>query len=121
MQMKRQLTPSMHQSLPPLLFPEYRRMFWSDCCCAGPCAGRQAAGRSARNIEDAQLKDVSTENRFDAAYKAIMQLSMVALRANGSHADQQARTSPDGYPDIASKHRSAAGQGHRARCVAQAA
>ena len=36
-----------------------------------------------RNIADAQLPGLSTENRFDAAYKAIMQLAMVALHANG--------------------------------------
>ena len=36
-----------------------------------------------RNIADAQLKALSTENRFDAAYKAILQLAMVALNANG--------------------------------------
>ena len=36
-----------------------------------------------RNIADAQLHGLSTENRFDAAYKAIMQLAMVALNANG--------------------------------------
>jgi len=36
-----------------------------------------------RNIADAQLAGLSTENRFDAAYKAIMQLAMVALNANG--------------------------------------
>jgi hypothetical protein len=36
-----------------------------------------------RNIDDAQLLGLSAENRFDAAYKAIMQLAMVALHANG--------------------------------------
>ena len=36
-----------------------------------------------RNIVDAQIADLSAENRFDAGYKAIMQLSMVALNANG--------------------------------------
>ena len=36
-----------------------------------------------RNIADAQLRGLSTENRFDAAYKGIMQLAMVALAANG--------------------------------------
>ena len=36
-----------------------------------------------RNIADAQLQGLSTENRFDAAYKAIMQLAMVSLNANG--------------------------------------
>ena len=36
-----------------------------------------------RNIADAQLPGLSAENRFDAAYKAIMQSAMVALHANG--------------------------------------
>ena len=36
-----------------------------------------------RNIADAQLPGLSSENRFDAAYKAIMQMAMVALNANG--------------------------------------
>ena len=36
-----------------------------------------------RNIADAQLRQLSAENRFDAAYKAIMQLAMVSLNANG--------------------------------------
>lgn len=36
-----------------------------------------------RNVADARLPGLSSENRFDAAYKAIMQLAMVALNANG--------------------------------------
>ncbi len=36
-----------------------------------------------RNIADAQLEGLSAENRFDAAYKAVMQLANVALNANG--------------------------------------
>jgi hypothetical protein len=36
-----------------------------------------------RNLADAQLTGLSTENRFDTAYKAIMQLAMAALHANG--------------------------------------
>ena len=36
-----------------------------------------------RNLADAQLAALSAENRFDAAYKAIMQSAMAALRANG--------------------------------------
>ena len=36
-----------------------------------------------RNIADAQLQGLSTENRFDTAYKAIMQMAMVALNVNG--------------------------------------
>lgn len=36
-----------------------------------------------RNIRDAHVNQVSDENRFDAAYKSIMQLANVALQANG--------------------------------------
>ena len=36
-----------------------------------------------RNIADAQLRGLGAENRFSAAYKAVMQLAMVALHANG--------------------------------------
>lgn len=37
---------------------------------------------AARNIADARVEKISGENRFDAAYKAIMQCAMVALWAN---------------------------------------
>ena len=36
-----------------------------------------------RNIADARITQVSTETRFDAAYKAIMHLANAALQANG--------------------------------------
>ena len=36
-----------------------------------------------RNIADSHVMEISSENRFDVAYKAIMQLSNVALQANG--------------------------------------
>ena len=36
-----------------------------------------------RNIADAKIPAVSAENRFDAAYKAIMQIASAALQANG--------------------------------------
>ncbi|MBI5461629.1 MAG: DNA-binding protein [Gammaproteobacteria bacterium] len=36
-----------------------------------------------RNITDAHVSAISAENRFDAAYKAIMQLANAALQANG--------------------------------------
>lgn len=36
-----------------------------------------------RNIADAHVQQISNENRFDAAYKAIMQLANAALQANG--------------------------------------
>ena len=36
-----------------------------------------------RNIVDAELIQLSNENRFDVAYKAIMQLANAALQASG--------------------------------------
>ena len=36
-----------------------------------------------RNLTDAKLAALSADNRFDAAYKAIMQCAMVGLWANG--------------------------------------
>ncbi|GFZ77550.1 hypothetical protein GCM10011403_20840 [Pseudohongiella nitratireducens] len=36
-----------------------------------------------RNLNDAQIEAVSNENRFDAAYKAIMQMANAALQASG--------------------------------------
>lgn len=36
-----------------------------------------------RNISDSHVMEISSENRFDVAYKAIMQLSNIALQANG--------------------------------------
>ena len=47
----------------------------------------QAIGRlmtaAQRNIADAHVAQVSAENRFDAAYKAIMQLANAVLQAYG--------------------------------------
>lgn len=36
-----------------------------------------------RNLADAGIAALSSENRFDAAYKAIMQCAMIGLWANG--------------------------------------
>jgi hypothetical protein len=36
-----------------------------------------------RNLADARLAGLSSENRFDASYKAIMQCAMAVLQANG--------------------------------------
>lgn len=36
-----------------------------------------------RNLADAHIIEISAENRFDAAYKCIMQCAMLALWANG--------------------------------------
>lgn len=53
---------------------------------------RHEAGRDAilkllsaarRNLADAGVTSISAENRFDAAYKAIMQCAMAALWAKG--------------------------------------
>lgn len=38
---------------------------------------------AARNLADAQLAPLSAENRFDAAYKCIMQCAMLGLWAHG--------------------------------------
>lgn len=38
---------------------------------------------ASRNIADAHVREISAENQFDAAYKAIMQLANLALQANG--------------------------------------
>jgi hypothetical protein len=50
---------------------------------AGQGAHRQAHGRCRAQHCGREVAGLSTENRFDAAYKAIMQLAMVALDANG--------------------------------------
>ncbi len=44
---------------------------------------QRLAEAAQRNIKDSQVSAVSNENRFDAAYKAIMQISNIALQANG--------------------------------------
>jgi hypothetical protein len=40
-----------------------------------------------RNLADAKVHNISTENRFDAAYKCIMQAAMIALMASGYRPD----------------------------------
>jgi hypothetical protein len=40
-----------------------------------------------RNLSDAAVEAISRETRFDSAYKAIMQLALVALMANGFRPD----------------------------------
>jgi len=40
-----------------------------------------------RNLADSRADNISTENRFDAAYKCIMQCSLAALMANGYRPD----------------------------------
>lgn len=40
-----------------------------------------------RNVADAKAQNISIENRFDAAYKCIMQSALVALLASGFRPD----------------------------------
>lgn len=44
---------------------------------------RRLLAAAKRNIADAYVTTISLENRFDVAYKAIMQLANAALQANG--------------------------------------
>lgn len=48
-----------------------------------PVAIKRLLSAAERNIADAHVTEISTENRFDAAYKAIMQLANLSLQANG--------------------------------------
>ena len=47
----------------------------------------QLLGAARRNLADASVEVISGETRFDSAYKAIMQASLVALMANGYRPD----------------------------------
>lgn len=44
---------------------------------------KQLIAAAKRNIADAKIEVISAENRFDAGYKAIMQIASAALHANG--------------------------------------
>lgn len=44
---------------------------------------RRLLDAARRNLRDAAATNISPENRFDAAYKAVMQSALVALMANG--------------------------------------
>lgn len=48
-----------------------------------PIAIKRLLDAAKRNIVDAELIELSNENRFDVAYKAIMQLANAALQASG--------------------------------------
>jgi uncharacterized protein (UPF0332 family) len=50
---------------------------------SNPEAIKRLLHAAERNIMDSKIGLVSGENRFDAAYKAIMQLANAALQANG--------------------------------------
>lgn len=50
---------------------------------ASPEGVRRLLAAAERNLADANLAGLSAENRFDAAYKAILQCAMAGLWANG--------------------------------------
>jgi hypothetical protein len=50
---------------------------------------------AARNLNDAHLTGLSADNRFDAAYKTIMQCAMIGLWANGYRTSTNHRPPPD--------------------------
>lgn len=50
---------------------------------ATPAAIQRLLASAERNLVDAQLANLSADNRFDAAYKTIMQCAMIGLWANG--------------------------------------
>ena len=50
---------------------------------ADPLTIQRLLEAAQRNIRDAKIEAISNENRFDAAYKAIMQMANAALQANG--------------------------------------
>lgn len=44
-------------------------------------------GAARRNLADARAENISIENRFDAAYKCVMQCALAALMASGFRPD----------------------------------
>ena len=60
---------------------------------------RKLLDAARRNLADAHVEQVSADNRFDAAYKCIMQCAMLGLWAQWlAHLDQPAGTPPDRHP-----------------------
>ena len=52
-------------------------------CNASPQGVQRLLAAATRNLADAQLQQLSAENRFDAAYKCILQCAMLGLWAQG--------------------------------------
>ena len=50
---------------------------------------KQLLAAANRNLGDSTATNISAENRFDAAYKAIMQAALAALMANGFTPDKK--------------------------------
>ena len=50
---------------------------------ATPAGLQRLLASAERNLADAQLPQLSADNRFDMAYKTIIQCAMIGLWANG--------------------------------------
>ena len=50
---------------------------------ADPVALRKLLDAARRNLADARIEQISADNRFDAAYKCVMQCAMIGLWAHG--------------------------------------
>jgi hypothetical protein len=50
---------------------------------AEPLALRKLLDAARRNLEDARFDQISSDNRFDAGYKCVMQCAMIGLWASG--------------------------------------
>lgn len=50
---------------------------------ADPVGVQRLLAAAGRNLADSGIAELSPENRFDAAYKAILQCAMIGLWANG--------------------------------------
>jgi hypothetical protein len=48
---------------------------------------RELVGAARRNLADSRVESISVENRFDAAYKCIMQCALTSLLAHGYRPD----------------------------------
>jgi hypothetical protein len=73
---------------------------------ATPQGVQRLLAAAERNLVDARLAQLSAENRFDAAYKCIMQCAMLGLWARGyrTSTSQPARSPPDGTAGLATHH-----------------
>ena len=64
---------------------------------AEPASIRKLLNAARRNLADARVDRVSSDNRFDAAYKCVMQCAMPGLWARG----YRTSTSQPGHPQTA--------------------
>lgn len=56
---------------------------------AAPAEIRRLLDAARRNLKDSAAANISAENRFDAAYKTVMQAALAALMANGYAPDKK--------------------------------